>query len=89
MGKISVKPCQKALCGGECLYRRLCKIDYRTLYHLPDVFTLRDIHQRDWTGLKDHAILKQSLEILCRSNHIRQISSENSSKGSRPTIRYE
>uniref|UniRef100_UPI0011585092 DUF3987 domain-containing protein n=1 Tax=Bartonella massiliensis TaxID=929795 RepID=UPI0011585092 len=57
--------------------------------HLPDVFTLRDIHQRSWTHLKDHAILKQSLEILCRSNHIRQISSDNSSKGGRPTIRYE
>ncbi|UNF29577.1 DUF3987 domain-containing protein [Bartonella krasnovii] len=57
--------------------------------HLPDIFTLRDIHQRSWTHLKDHAILKQSLEILCRSNHIRQISSENSSKGGRPTIRYE
>ncbi|MET3560756.1 hypothetical protein ABID39_001467 [Bartonella japonica] len=57
--------------------------------HLPDVFTLRDIHQRSWIGLKDKEAVKQALELLCRSNHIRQISVENSSQGGRPTIRYE
>ncbi len=57
--------------------------------HLPDVFTLRDIHQRSWIGLTDNRAVKQALELLCRSNHIRQIASENSSQGGRPTIRYE
>ncbi|QEE09438.1 DUF3987 domain-containing protein [Bartonella kosoyi] len=57
--------------------------------HLPDVFTLRDIHQRNWTGLTDNRTVKQALELLCRSNHIRQIASENSSQSGRPTIRYE
>ncbi len=47
--------------------------------HLPDVFTLRDIHQRSWIGLTDNRAVKQALELLCRSNHIRQIASENSS----------
>ncbi|WP_375674024.1 YfjI family protein [Bartonella sp. AA18HLJMS] len=57
--------------------------------HLPDVFTLRDIHQRSWTHLKDNQTVKQALELLCRSNRIRQISVENSSQSGRPTIRYE
>ncbi len=57
--------------------------------HLPDVFTLRDIHQRSWISLTDNRAVKQALELLCRSNHIRQIASENSSQGGRPTIRYE
>ncbi|CAK01436.1 YfjI family protein [Bartonella tribocorum] len=57
--------------------------------HLPDVFTLRDIHQRSWTHLKDNQTVKQALELLCRSNHIRPIANENSSQSGRPTIRYE
>ncbi|WP_246744136.1 YfjI family protein, partial [Bartonella raoultii] len=57
--------------------------------HLPNVFTARDIYRRDWKCLKDNEVVKQALEILCRSNHIRQIASDNSSKGGRPTIRYE
>ncbi|PIT68070.1 YfjI family protein [Bartonella tribocorum] len=57
--------------------------------HLPDVFTARDVYKRDWKCLKDKEAVKQTLELLCRSNHIRQISVENSSQGGRPTIRYE
>ncbi|GAA5101825.1 YfjI family protein [Bartonella acomydis] len=57
--------------------------------HLPDIFTARDIYRRDWKCLKDNEVVKQALEILCRSNHIRQIASDHSSKGGRPTIRYE
>ncbi|WP_273721725.1 MULTISPECIES: YfjI family protein [unclassified Bartonella] len=56
---------------------------------LPDVFTLRDIHQRSWTHLKDNQAVKQALELLCRCNYIRETSGGNSSKSGRPTIRYE
>ncbi|EJF84689.1 hypothetical protein MCU_00267 [Bartonella elizabethae Re6043vi] len=56
---------------------------------LPDGFTLRDIHQRSWSSLKDNQAVKQALELLYRCNYIREIASDNSSKSGRPTIRYE
>ncbi|EJF98593.1 hypothetical protein [Bartonella vinsonii] len=56
---------------------------------LPDIFTLRDIHQRDWTDLIEHSIVQKALELLCRSNHIREISGTKNPTGGRPTIRYE
>ncbi|MBX4335802.1 hypothetical protein K3248_04245 [Candidatus Bartonella raoultii] len=33
--------------------------------------------------------VKQALELLCRCNYIREIASDHSSKGGRPTIHYE
>ncbi|VEJ46057.1 YfjI family protein [Bartonella vinsonii] len=56
---------------------------------LPDIFTLRDIHQRHWTDLTEHSIIQKALELLCRSNHIREISGTKNPTGGRPTIRYE
>ncbi|WP_375693751.1 YfjI family protein [Bartonella sp. AP88HLJMH] len=57
--------------------------------HLPDVFTLRDIHQRSWTHLKDNQTVKQALELLCRCNYIREFPIEGNELGRRPDRRYE
>ncbi|WP_375702383.1 hypothetical protein [Bartonella sp. AA89HNZF] len=62
---------------------------HELFYWLLDIFTLRDIHQRSWTSLKDNQTVKQALELLCRCNYIREISGENNSQGGRPTIRYK
>ncbi|UNE54015.1 YfjI family protein [Bartonella machadoae] len=39
---------------------------------LPEVFTARDIYRRCWTHLKDKEAVKQALELLCHTNHIRK-----------------
>ncbi|WP_375682367.1 hypothetical protein [Bartonella sp. AP40SXNS] len=58
---------------------------HELFYWLLDIFTLRDIHQRSWTSLKDNQTVKQALELLCRCNYIREISGDKSSQGGRPT----
>jgi len=56
---------------------------------LPAVFTLRDIHQRNWTNLREHEAVKQAIEVLCHSNHIREMAVTNSQSSGRPSARYE
>ncbi|WP_375707766.1 DUF3987 domain-containing protein, partial [Bartonella sp. AA1HLJMS] len=75
--------------AGDTLTAESAKLIVERCDHLPDVFTLRDIHQRSWTHLKDNQAVKQVLELLCRCNYIREISGDNNSQGGRPTIRYE
>ncbi len=73
---------------GDTVTAERAKLIVERCDHLPDVFTARDVYKRE-KCLKDKEAVKQALELLCRSNHIRQIASENSSQGGRSTIRYE
>ncbi len=75
--------------AGDTLTAERAKLIVERCDCLPDVFTLRDIHQRSWTGLKDMEAVKQALDVLCRCNYIRRIPLDNNAKGGRPTIRYE
>ncbi len=57
--------------------------------HLADGFTVRDVYKRHWKLLKDTETIKQTLELLCRCNYLREIYEEKSPKGGRPTKHYE
>ncbi len=75
--------------AGDTVTAERAKLIVERCDHLPDVFTLRDIHQRNWTSLKDNQSVKQAIELLCHCNYIREISGDNTPKSGRPTIRYE
>ncbi len=55
---------------------------------LPDVFTARDIYRRCWSSLKDKEAVKQALELLCRSNHLRKKFITHQTSG-HPSAYYE
>ncbi|GAA5099540.1 hypothetical protein [Bartonella acomydis] len=75
--------------AGDTVTAEHAKLIVERCDHLPDGFTLRDLHQKSWTGLKDKQAVKQVLEVLCHCNYIRQIPSDNNFKSGRPIIRYE
>ena len=50
-------------------------------------FSLRDVKQRNWSGLKDDSVLQEALDWLCESGHLREFESPRSSKGGRPPSR--
>ncbi|WP_246789581.1 YfjI family protein, partial [Bartonella vinsonii] len=75
--------------AGDTLAAEHAKLIVERCDSLPDVFTARDVYKRDWKCLKDKEAVKQALKLLCRTNHIREISVDNSSQGGRPTIHYE
>ncbi|EJF87644.1 hypothetical protein ME1_00999, partial [Bartonella vinsonii subsp. arupensis OK-94-513] len=75
--------------AGDTLTAERAKLIVERCDCLPDIFTLRDIHQRNWARLKDKGAVKQALEFLCHTNHIREITKDSNQKGGRPTIRYE
>ncbi|MET3560877.1 hypothetical protein ABID39_001593 [Bartonella japonica] len=89
MGKYLLSHVKRLYAAGDTLTAERAKLIVERCDCLPDVFTARDVYKRDWKYLTDNQTVKQALELLCRSNHIRQIASENSSQGGRPTIRYE
>uniref|UniRef100_UPI0035D0F559 DUF3987 domain-containing protein n=1 Tax=Bartonella sp. AA89HNZF TaxID=3243442 RepID=UPI0035D0F559 len=55
---------------------------------LPDVFTTRDIYRRCWRSLKDKEAVKQALELLCCSNHLRKKFITHQTSG-HPSTYYE
>ncbi|EJF86352.1 hypothetical protein MCW_00248 [Cardidatus Bartonella washoeensis 085-0475] len=75
--------------AGDTLTAERAKLIVERCGGLPDLFTLRDIHQRDWARLKDKGAVKKALVFLCHTNHIREITEDSNQKGGRPTIRYE
>ncbi|GAA5099683.1 YfjI family protein [Bartonella acomydis] len=87
--KYLISHVKRLYAAGDRLTAERAKLIVERCDCLSDVFTLRDIHQRSWTSLKDNEAVKQALELLCRCNYIRAISENNSSKSGRPTIRYE
>src|SRR5215470_18260821 len=51
-------------------------------------FTLRDVHQRDWRGLKDHGIVAEALGVLEKAAWIRSAKETPGTSGGRPSIKY-
>jgi Protein of unknown function (DUF3987) len=52
---------------------------------LPNVLTLRDVHQRGWSGLTDHEQVKLGLEKLCEADWLFE---DMAATGGRPKLRY-
>lgn len=53
---------------------------------LPSPFTIRNIHQKGWSGLSDHKDVENAVEVLLEYEQI--IAFEQDKKGGRPTIEY-
>ncbi len=58
--------------AGDTLTAESAKLIVERCDHLPDVFTARDIYRRCWRSLNDKETVKQALELLCGSNHLRK-----------------
>lgn len=56
---------------------------------LPQVFTLRDIHQKKWAGLADRETVATVIEMLIETNHCRELPKATTAIGGRPTMQYE
>ncbi|WP_175869593.1 YfjI family protein [Bartonella gabonensis] len=87
--KYLISHAKRLYAAGDTLTAERAKLIVERCDCLSDVFTLRDVHQKSWSSLKDNQAVKQALELLCRYNYIREIASDHSSKSGRPTIRYE
>lgn len=55
---------------------------------LPDPFTARDLHKKDWTGLTDKDAVLSAIEVLLGTYHCREVIRRHAGAG-RPTIAYE
>ncbi|UNE54983.1 YfjI family protein [Bartonella machadoae] len=58
--------------AGDILVKERANLIIERCNCLPEVFTARDIYRRCWTHLKDKEAVKQALELLCHTNHIRK-----------------
>lgn len=52
---------------------------------LPERFTLRHIHQKNWAGLTDIEVVTSSVELLAETRHCRKVEGKTSNLGGRPT----
>lgn len=55
---------------------------------LPDQFTARDVHQKNWAGLSEREAVATALDVLTGSFHCREVL-RRSLAGGRPTISFE
>ncbi|UNE54947.1 YfjI family protein [Bartonella machadoae] len=58
--------------AGDILVKERANLIIERCNCLPEVFTARDIYRRCWAHLKDKEAVKQALELLCHTNHIRK-----------------
>ncbi|MCZ2159191.1 YfjI family protein [Bartonella sp. 220] len=75
--------------AGDTLTEERAKLIVERCDGLPEVFTARDIYRRCWAHLKDKEAVKQALELLCHTNHIRELFHAGSGTGRPPDKRYE
>ena len=52
---------------------------------LPDPFTARDLHKKDWTGLTDKEAVQSAIEVLLGTYHCREVIRRHAGAG-RPTV---
>lgn len=55
---------------------------------LEDLFTLRDIHRKEWSGLNEHLIIQDSLNYLVDYGYLIPTDIPTTDNGGRPTIHY-
>ncbi|MBA2650116.1 MAG: hypothetical protein H0U75_11115 [Legionella sp.] len=55
---------------------------------LPNPFSVRDIHRKNWAGLDNVSVIMESLEFLIDYRHIRSKKILSTTQGGRPTIVY-
>lgn len=57
-------------------------------HQLPDEFTVRNVHQKDWGGLTDRDTVIAAIELLVATHHCREIERSDGASRGRPTATY-
>ncbi|WP_371923333.1 DUF3987 domain-containing protein [Bartonella sp. B1098] len=86
--KYLISHAKRLYAAGDTLTAERAKLIVERCDCLPDVFTARDIYRRCWSSLKDKEAVKQALELLCRSNHLRKKFITHQTSG-HPSAYYE
>lgn len=55
---------------------------------LPNEFTVRSVHQKDWAGLADREVVIAAIELLVSTHHCREVEKPESMGRGRPTATY-
>ncbi len=55
---------------------------------LPEKFTGRTVHQKDWTGLSDRKVVDAAIDLLVSTHHCRAVENATNSAGGRPSTVY-
>lgn len=55
---------------------------------LAEQFTVRDIHQKGWSGLRDIDVVTMSVELLVETRHCRKVDKQPDRNAGRPTDSY-
>jgi hypothetical protein len=57
-------------------------------HQLPEEFTVRAIHQKDWAGLTDRETVLAAVEMLIATHHCRKVERSMETTGGRPSASY-
>jgi hypothetical protein len=55
---------------------------------LPDEFTARAVHQKDWAGLSDRDVVQAAIELLVSTHHCPVVEKPTTAAGGRPSVTY-
>ena len=73
--------------SGETMAEEGARLIIERRHQLPEYFTARNIHQRNWAGLGDRDTVTAAVEMLTATNHCREIAGK-APAGGRPTTSY-
>ena len=74
--------------AGETMAEDGARLILERRAQLPEPFTARDIHRRNWAGLSDRDTVGAALEVLEASKHCRAETGSAGSAGGRPSLSY-
>ncbi|AMJ63932.1 hypothetical protein AXW83_24610 [Bosea sp. PAMC 26642] len=74
--------------AGQTMAEESARLIIERRGQLPDLFTARDVHRKQWTGLSDRESVATALEVLASTHHCRERSVSHPGAG-RPTTAFD
>jgi hypothetical protein len=74
--------------AGDTMAGEAARLILERRTRLPDPFTVRDIHRKDWAGLTDREAAADAVDVLVATNHCREMEKGGDGNGGRPTSFY-
>lgn len=75
--------------SGETMAENGARLIVERRSDLPELFSLRDVHQKEWAGLADRGAVAMAIDLLIATNHCKEVPKPASSAGGRPTAVYQ
>ena len=75
--------------AGQTLAEDGARLIIERRHELPDLFSVRDIHQKRWARLADREAVLSAIEILTDANYCRELESNPDRIRGRPTVLHE